>query len=112
MILMYHKRIQAKQILDEIDRDHSLLNDFADTYKDLARASIRNSQIFSEGCWVITVCTCVMTFPVMAVALNVYNFLFLSEPQKYMIHDLVKPYGDPEARFITPYFEVFLNGFI
>ncbi|KAJ8706373.1 hypothetical protein PYW08_010999 [Mythimna loreyi] len=105
MILMYHKRIQAKEILDEIDRDHDLFNECADIYKDIARAAIKNSQVYSERGWAITVSTCVMTFPVMAIALNIYNFTFKSEPEKYMIHDLVLPETESELRFETPYFE-------
>ncbi|CAD0206825.1 unnamed protein product [Chrysodeixis includens] len=105
MILMYHKRIQAKQILDEIDRDHFMFNTFSDKYKDIARSWIRNSQIYSERGWVITVTGCVMTFPVMAIVQNVYNFAFKSEPEKFMIHDVDKPFSESEARFESPYFE-------
>ncbi|CAH1642230.1 unnamed protein product [Spodoptera littoralis] len=107
MILMYHKRIQAKQILDEIDRDYENINNYSEIYKDIARASVKNCQIYSERGWAITVVTCVMTFPVMAISLNVYNFVFKSEPVKYMIHDLEKPFSeDPEDRFESPYFEI------
>nr|AOE48050.1 putative odorant receptor OR45 [Athetis lepigone] len=106
MILMFHKRVQAKEILDEIDRDHRVFNGASEPYKDIARASIRNSQIFSETGWVITVFTCVMTFPAMAIVQNIYNFAFKSEPEKYMIHDLHKPFADSEARFRSPYFEI------
>nr|ALM26209.1 odorant receptor 20 [Athetis dissimilis] len=105
MILMYHKRVQAKEILDEIDRDHRVFNGISEPYKDIARASIKNSQVFSETGWVITVFTCVMTFPAMAIVQNFYNFAFKSEPEKYMIHDLEKPFSAPEARFQSPYFE-------
>nr|AGK90009.1 olfactory receptor 20 [Helicoverpa armigera] len=107
MILMYHKRVQAKQILDEFDRDHLMFNTVAETYKDIARASIRNCQIYSERLWACLVTTCVMTFPVMAIVLNIYNFMFKSEPTKYMIHDLEKPFSkEPEERFESPYFEL------
>ncbi|XP_075988636.1 odorant receptor 10-like [Anticarsia gemmatalis] len=106
MVLMFHKRVQAKQIMDEITRDHLLYNDFSEKYKEIARAGIHNSQRFSEKWWAVTVIFCVMTFPVMAISLNFYNHTFKSEPTKYMIHDLRLPNTEAELRFKSPYFEL------
>ncbi|KAG6454564.1 odorant receptor 13a [Manduca sexta] len=106
MFLMYHKRKQAKQILDEFERDYHLYNSFTGDYLNIARDGIRNSLIYSERGWAITVTTCVMTFPVMAILLNVYNYTFKFQATKYMIHDLNKPGASPEARFDSPYYEI------
>ncbi|CAG4978401.1 unnamed protein product [Colias eurytheme] len=103
---MHMKQITGMQIIDEINRDYRTYNFMPDHYQTIIDASIKNNLKYSEKCWAITVVSCVMTFPIMAITLNIYNFTFKSEPTKYMIHDLQKPYGDPEDRFNSPYFEI------
>ncbi|XP_050358646.1 odorant receptor 13a-like [Nymphalis io] len=106
MFIMYYKKIPAKGIVDEIDKDYESFNNLPSSYKSIINKSISNSLLYSEKCWAITVITCVMTFPFMAVALNIYNFLFKSEPTKHMVHDLIIPFMEPEDRFDSPTFEI------
>ncbi|CAG4947291.1 unnamed protein product [Colias eurytheme] len=35
-----------------------------------------------------------------------YSYLFTSEPQRFMIHDIRTPYGSSEDRFKSPYYEI------
>ncbi|CAB3249374.1 unnamed protein product [Arctia plantaginis] len=84
MVLMHLKRNQAKQIIEAITSDYLLLNHRNQKYKDLGKAAIRNSQIYSENGWILLVSSCVMTYPIMAIVLTTYNFLFKADPVKYM----------------------------
>ncbi|XP_072948583.1 odorant receptor 4-like [Epargyreus clarus] len=106
MLIMHLKRSAGKQIIDEIDRDYAMYNHLPPAYKAIVNTSIQKSLIYCERYWGITVLTCVTIFPLMATVLNIYNFLFKSEPEKYMIHDLNNPFAAPEDRFNSPYFEL------
>ncbi|XP_045529483.1 uncharacterized protein LOC123717507 [Pieris brassicae] len=106
IMIMHIKEKTAMQIINEINRDYELFNTMSPSYQEIIDAAIVNSLQYSERAWTITVLCVVLIFPVMAAVLNVYNFTFKSEPAKYMVHDLPKPYGEPEERFDTPYFEI------
>ncbi|VVC96825.1 unnamed protein product [Leptidea sinapis] len=106
MMIMHVKQRPARMIINEIDEDYASFNNMPEPYQRIIDSSIRNNLVYSEKAWVITVFSCVMIFPFMAIALNFYNFVFKSEPTKYMAHEVRKPYGEPEDRFNSPYFEI------
>ncbi|XP_061728711.1 uncharacterized protein LOC133533697 isoform X2 [Cydia pomonella] len=106
MMLFYYTRDEAWRIIRKIDADHARYNILSESHKEIARRHIQNTQYYSEKCWAITVAVTVLTFPLTAVVLNFYNFVFKEEPVKYMIHDLEKPFSPPEDRFASPYFEI------
>nr|WEG72113.1 odorant-receptor-17 [Grapholita molesta] len=106
MMLFFYSRKEAWAIIQKIDADHARYNTIPEEHKDIARRHIQNTQYYSEKCWSITVATCVLTFPLTAVVLTLYNSVFKEEPVKYMIHDIDKPFSPREDRFSSPYFEV------
>ncbi|CAH2101662.1 unnamed protein product [Euphydryas editha] len=106
MFLMYYKRKSGQYIIEEIDSDYSHYNSLKDSYKEIINKSIANNLLYSEKCWALTVVVCVMVFPFMAVTQTIYSYLVTSEPVKYMIHDVIIPYIEPEGRFDSPIFEI------
>ncbi|KAI5637060.1 odorant receptor 30a-like [Phthorimaea operculella] len=97
----------ANAIINEINRDYELYNRLEEDYKTIVRAHVNNCLVNSEKWWTVTVLTCVMIFPIMAATFTLYSFLFSDMPQKYMVHELNKPWDkDPEARFESPYYEI------
>lgn len=106
MILLFYKRVEAEELVSEINRDYASYNNFNEKYKAIVSAGIRNSQIYSEICWTITIFMCVLIFPLMAIVLNIYNFTFKFEATKHMVHDLNRPFSEPEERFESPYYEI------
>nr|AQQ73497.1 olfactory receptor 14 [Heliconius melpomene rosina] len=106
ILIQFYKRKPAKEIVDEINRDYASYNDMTVTYKKMINASIENNLFYSEKCWAITVVTCVSAFPIMAVLSNLHSTLFAAEPKRYMVHDIILPYAEPEKRFESPIFEI------
>lgn len=106
MFLMHYKRRSGQYIIEEIDSDYSHYNSLPETYRRIIDKSLENSLFYSEKCWALTVTVCVMVFPLMAASQTTYNCLFSSEPIKYMVHDLIVPFVEPDQRFESPIFEV------
>ena len=92
--------------MDEINRDYASYNDMTVIYRKIINSNIENNLVYSEKCWAITVITCVTSFPIMAMLTNLHSTLFAAEPKRYMIHDIMLPYTDPEQRFESPIFEI------
>ncbi|XP_073965444.1 odorant receptor 85c-like isoform X2 [Choristoneura fumiferana] len=105
MLLLYIRRAEVYQIIKIIDSDHSKCNNLPEEHKSIARKGIKDSKFYSEYCWTWVVRSCVMTFPMTAVILNIYNYMFMSDPVLYMVHDTEKPFSEPEDRFTSPFFE-------
>ncbi|XP_063545634.1 odorant receptor 13a-like [Cydia strobilella] len=106
MMMFFYSRKEAWSIIKKMDADHARYNTLPEHLKDIARRHIQNTQYYSEKCWTITVSICVLTFPLTAVILTLYNYAFKEEPVKYMIHDVNKPFSPEEDRFTSPYFEI------
>ncbi|XP_038211414.1 uncharacterized protein LOC119831916 [Zerene cesonia] len=106
VICQNYKEQMALQIINEIDRDYALYNNLPASYQQIIDTSIRNSLIYSERGWIITVLSVVLVFPIMAGIKTTYSYLFTSEPQRFMIHDIRTPNGSSEDRFKSPYYEI------
>uniref|UniRef100_A0A0K8TVF4 Odorant receptor n=1 Tax=Epiphyas postvittana TaxID=65032 RepID=A0A0K8TVF4_EPIPO len=105
MILLYIRRAEAYQIIRTIDKDHAEFNTLPEQLKIIASNAVRDIKYFSEYCLAWIVFLSVLTFPLTAAFLNVYNYLFKTEPVLYMVHDVQKPFSEPEERFSSPFFE-------
>ncbi|CAH0712853.1 unnamed protein product, partial [Brenthis ino] len=106
IIIMFYKKTPAKEIIDEINRDYASFNHMGSTYKNIINQSIANSLKYSEKMWAVVVITCVSAFPIMAAFSTMYSYLFESEPQRYMVHDVMIPYTHPDKRYESPIFEI------
>nr|QEE82759.1 odorant receptor 41 [Conogethes pinicolalis] len=105
MLLMYYKRVQAKELIDEMNRDYSSYNRLPRHCRAAAAACVRASVTHTERLWAPLVGIAIMTFPGMAVVATLCSHVFAATPQRYMVHDLNRPFREPEARFDSPYFE-------
>nr|BAF31198.1 candidate olfactory receptor [Bombyx mori] len=105
--LMYYKRRQANELVSEINRDHLAYNGLKGEDREIAASSIRNCQIYCELGWTLIVMSCGLSFPVIAILLNIHSFTFKFDSTKHMIHDINNPFtDDPEDRFESPFFEI------
>lgn len=107
MFLMIMYEVECKTLIDQMNIDYAKYNKLPSRQKAIVAATVRNNRLYTERCWALFVTYSVMTFPMMAVVLNVYNFAFTSDPVKYMVHDVPIPLTEPEARFDSPQFEFF-----
>ncbi|KAJ2943245.1 hypothetical protein O0L34_g12049 [Tuta absoluta] len=103
--IMYIQRTAAKQVIDEINYDHERLNTLPDSYRTVVEEHFKNAH-YGERLWLTVVIHCVGVFPFTATVLTFYEYSVKSEPRKYMIHDVILPFVEPEDRFKTPYFEI------
>uniref|UniRef100_A0A0K8TUV9 Odorant receptor n=1 Tax=Epiphyas postvittana TaxID=65032 RepID=A0A0K8TUV9_EPIPO len=106
MILFFMRRSEAYQIIKTIDNDYSSYNTLPEPHKVIARRGVRDTKLYNEFWWAIVVSLNVVTFPLTAGILNVYNCLFKSDPKLYMVHDVEKPFSKPEDRFMSPFYEL------
>ncbi|CAH0712855.1 unnamed protein product, partial [Brenthis ino] len=106
IIIMFYKKTPAKEIIDEINRDYASYNHMSSTYKNIINRSIANSLKYSEKMWAVVVITCVSAFPIMAAFSTTYSYLVESEPQRYMVHEVMIPYTHPDKRYDSPSFEI------
>jgi hypothetical protein len=106
MFLMFYKRRQAKNIIDEINRDHQLYNTLSEEYQEIASVAIKRSIILSERIWGVLISVSILSFPILAVLSTSFSFFFAAEPRRYLTHDIVLPLDNPEDRFLTPYYEL------
>ncbi|XP_028160768.1 uncharacterized protein LOC114353131 [Ostrinia furnacalis] len=107
MFLMYYKRAQAKEILDEINRDHASFNFLPRKQQDIAFLNVKKGVFNVERLWAPIVSIAIMTFPGMAVVMTLYSYAFSDNPKRYMIHEVKPPNSrDPEDMLKSPYFEI------
>ncbi|KAL4711250.1 hypothetical protein ACJJTC_019091 [Scirpophaga incertulas] len=106
MFLMFVKRVQAKEIIEEMNRDFARYNNLPDDCQSHAERAIASSVFYIEKLWIYIVTTTILLFPGVAALWNILSLIFTSEPKKYMVHDLKIPYTEPETRFASPYFEL------
>nr|QEI46834.1 odorant receptor 18 [Galleria mellonella] len=105
MILLYVKKDNATQLMDEMNRDYNLINKLPPRYKALAHAEITNSKAYEYG-WGTCCAVAVFIFPLRASCMNIYSYLFDEVPKRYMINELTNPFRPPEEKFNSPYFEI------
>nr|QIJ45815.1 olfactory receptor [Glyphodes pyloalis] len=106
MFVMFYKRVQAKELIDEMNRDYASYNTLPRRHQATAARSIQNSVFYTECLWSPLICIGIMMFPAVAVLSTLYSHIFDQIPRRYMIHDLKPPFREPEARFDSPYFEI------
>lgn len=106
ILLLYKHRTEVYRLINTVDSDHSGYNSLPEDHKAIARDRIKNNKFYCEYCWACIVAFNVTAFPMTAVILNIYNYLFSPEPVLYMVHDTEKPFSEPEDRFTSPFFEI------
>lgn len=105
MFLLLLKRKPAEKLLEEFNRDYYNYNNYPTEFKTLIQAHVDNCLRYSEKWWAVVVVGTVVIFPAMAMIQNIHSTLFTSGNKKYLIHDLNRPFAEPEKRFESPYFE-------
>nr|ALT31656.1 odorant receptor 2 [Cnaphalocrocis medinalis] len=104
MFVLFHKRVQAKLLIDEMTEDYESYNSLPPTYQEMAVRTIRTCKIYTLW-WGLLITTTILMFPVLALGSTLYSHLFESIPRRYMLHDVNMPFMPTEARFESPYYE-------
>nr|QZH55105.1 odorant receptor 9 [Achelura yunnanensis] len=105
LFILYFKRDEAKDIIDEINSDYERYNHLPKAYQDIAEEELRNNKI-TEKWWAFCISLCAILFIGLTALFTIYSQLFDEEPKRQMIHELDPPVGDPESRYDSPYFEL------
>nr|WPO56504.1 odorant receptor [Leucinodes orbonalis] len=103
---MYYYRVSIKGLIDEFSYDYFCYNNLPNQYQIKIHSSIKACVAYSEKAWNICLAIAVATFPLMSILTTMYSQLFDEVPKKYMIHDLNKPFAEPEERFESPFYEI------
>ncbi|KAL0858887.1 hypothetical protein ABMA27_011324 [Loxostege sticticalis] len=105
MCFMYHRRVEAKAIIDTINEDYASYNYFPEKYQTFIRAYIENTKIYHRV-WYFCVLLILSAFVMTTTLYNTYEYMFRSEPKRHMIYDIRLPNKAAGVELETPYFEI------
>ncbi|KAL0809391.1 hypothetical protein ABMA28_011581 [Loxostege sticticalis] len=105
MCFMYHRRVEAKAIIDTINEDYASYNYFPENYQTFIRAYIENTKIYHRV-WYFCVLLILSAFVMTTTLYNTYEYMFRSEPKRHMIYDIRLPNKAAGVELETPYFEI------
>nr|WCC57614.1 odorant receptor 28 [Papilio polytes] len=105
IMMNYHEK-NALSLIEEMNIDYAVYNNLPVHHRAIVAEGIRTSRVYAERGYIAFISFCVLNFPFLASVMNTYIFLAKSEPPKYFAHDVAIPFLEPEAVFISPYFEI------
>nr|UVB79132.1 odorant receptor 38 [Heortia vitessoides] len=104
MVLAYWSKDEWLFLINQINDDHANYNTLPEEYKKIVRDGIRKSKLMIRG-WCLVLVIILLLYYGGSLLLTIYSQLFSSNPSKYMIYDINRPYMEPEARFESPFYE-------